>query len=59
MKDESHSTNQRSEPIEPRRPIATDQDPAELDDPNAGSPDKDPGADRPSQRPITDNKAGG
>jgi len=35
------------------------QDPSELDDPMAGSQDKQPGKDNPSQRPITDNKAGG
>jgi hypothetical protein len=34
-------------------------DPAELDDPMAGSPDRKPGRDNPSQRPVTDNKAGG
>jgi len=34
-------------------------DPAELDDPRAGSPDRKPGSDHPGQRPLTDNKAGG
>ena len=34
-------------------------DPAELDDPMAGSPDRKPGRDHPEQRPLTDNKAGG
>ena len=35
------------------------EDPSELDDPMAGNPDRMPGRDNPSQRPITDNKAGG
>jgi len=34
-------------------------DPSELDDPMAGSPDKEAGPDNRRQRPITDNKAGG
>jgi len=34
-------------------------DPAQLDDPMAGSPDRKPGSDHPNQRPLTDNKAGG
>jgi hypothetical protein len=34
-------------------------DPAELDDPLAGTRDKEAGPDDPRQRPITDNKAGG
>ena len=34
-------------------------DPAELDDPMAGNPDRKPGSDHPGQRPLTDNKAGG
>jgi hypothetical protein len=38
---------------------AREQDPAELDDPAAGNPDREPGGDDPRQRPITDNKAGG
>jgi hypothetical protein len=36
-----------------------DEDPSELDDPMAGSADREPGADDPHQRPLTDNKAGG
>ena len=44
--------------IDPR-PGDTDMDPSELDDPMAGSPDRQPGKDDPHQRPITDNKAGG
>lgn len=42
-----------------RRRDNSEQDPAELDDPAAGSPDREPGRDTPRQRPITDNKAGG
>ncbi|MCC7180385.1 MAG: hypothetical protein IT177_18540 [Acidobacteria bacterium] len=34
-------------------------DPAELDDPMAGNPDRKPGRDDPRQGPLTDNKAGG
>jgi hypothetical protein len=33
--------------------------PADFDDPMAGSPDKEAGPDNRRQRPITDNKAGG
>lgn len=36
-----------------------DLTPEELDDPMAGSPDRNPGRDRRDQRPLTDNKAGG
>ena len=35
------------------------KDPAQLDDPMAGHPDRKPGRDDPRQRPLTDNKAGG
>jgi hypothetical protein len=35
------------------------EEPSELDNTNAGNPDAMPGKDRPDQRPITDNKAGG
>jgi hypothetical protein len=44
----------------PRQPDCQEvADPAELDDPMAGSPDRKPGSDDPGQRPLTDNKAGG
>ena len=35
------------------------EDPANLDDPMAGNPDRQPGSDTSRQRPLTDNKAGG
>jgi hypothetical protein len=38
---------------------SVEQELTEMDDPIAGSPDREPGADDPRQRPITDNKAGG
>jgi hypothetical protein len=40
-------------------PDADAENPSELDDPMAGSPDREPGPDDPQQRPVTDNKAGG
>ena len=44
--------------IDPK-PDGPDEDVSELDDPMAGSPDREPGKDHPGQRPVTDNKAGG
>jgi hypothetical protein len=44
--------------IDPR-PDDPAKDPSQLDDPMAGSPDREPGKDHPRQRPMTDNKAGG
>ena len=41
------------------QPQAGDLTPEELDDPMAGSPDRNPGRENPGQRPLTDNKAGG
>ena len=41
------------------QPQEGDLTPEELDDPMAGSPDRNPGRDNPGQRPLTDNKAGG
>jgi hypothetical protein len=41
------------------QPQEGDLTPEELDDPMAGSPDRNPGRDNPGQRPMTDNKAGG
>jgi hypothetical protein len=41
------------------QPQEGDLTPEELDDPMAGSPDRNPGRDNPGQRPVTDNKAGG
>ena len=35
------------------------EEPGELDSTSAGNPDAMPGKDRPDQRPISDNKAGG
>lgn len=46
-------------PIREARPLDEDEELAELDNPNAGSADTEAGDDDPSQRPITDNKAGG
>ena len=43
----------------PRPDLDEAANPAELDDPMAGSPDRKPGNDNPGQRPLTDNKAGG
>ena len=40
-------------------PQPDQEDPAELDDPMAGSRDRQPGPDNDRQRPMTDNKAGG
>ena len=42
-----------------KQPRPSDKDLPELDNPNVNNPDSEPGADRPQQRPITDNKAGG
>jgi hypothetical protein len=42
-----------------KQPRPRDKDLPELDNPNVGNPDSEPGKDRPEQRPITDNKAGG
>lgn len=42
-----------------REPRPAEQDPSELDNSSDGNPDAEAGADTPSQRPITDNKAGG
>jgi hypothetical protein len=41
------------------QPQEGDLTPEELDDPMAGTPDRNPGRDNPGQRPMTDNKAGG
>ena len=41
------------------QPQEGDRTPEELDDPMAGSPDRNPGRDNPGQRPLTDNKTGG
>ena len=41
------------------QPQEGDLTPEELDDPMAGSPNRNPGLDNPGQRPMTDNKAGG
>jgi hypothetical protein len=41
------------------RNVSREPDLSELDDPIAGSPDREAGEDYEDQRPITDNKAGG
>ena len=41
------------------RPASESVKPSEVDEPHAGSPDREAGRDDFRQRPITDNKAGG
>jgi len=51
--------HQDAVPPDARERMPDDEDPSELDDPMAGSADREPGEDDPGQRPLTDNKAGG
>ena len=52
-------THEKAVPPAARDRMSDDEDPAEFDDPLAGSADREPGGDDPRQRPLTDNKAGG
>lgn len=57
MPDANETSRKGAPPREPDQQEAAD--PADLDDPMAGNPDRKPGNDHPGQRPLTDNKAGG
>ena len=61
LSDRERATRKQRTPVPPAAQdrMLDAEDPAEFDDPLAGSADREPGADNPRQRPLTDNKAGG
>ena len=56
--DTMESEGQAQQPGQDPKPDGPDKA-SELDDPMAGSPDREAGKDHSRQRPVTDNKAGG